>query len=96
MLRHIFLEWQDEQSLVFLKNIHDAMPKDGVLLVIEVLLHEDSDRLIRTSSMHMLSLNNAVTRTVPETIVLLEKAGFKLKKINRLPGADSVTEFIKS
>ncbi|KAJ3514442.1 hypothetical protein NLJ89_g2378 [Agrocybe chaxingu] len=96
MLRHIFLEWQDDKALIFLKNIHDAMMSDSVLLVVEVLLHEDSDRLIRTSSMHMLSLNNAVTRTLPETIVLLEKVGFKLKKVNRLLAADSVIEFVKA
>ncbi|CAA7268216.1 unnamed protein product [Cyclocybe aegerita] len=96
MLRHIFLEWQDDKALVFLKNIHDAMTSESVLLVVEVLLHEDSDRLIRTSSMHMLSLNNAVTRTLPETIVLLEKVGFKLKKVNRLLAADSVIEFVKA
>jgi len=96
MLRHIFLEWQDAEALTLLKNLHNVMTSDSVLLVIEVLLHDDSDRLIRTSSMHMLALNNAVTRTLPETLVLLNKAGFRPRKVNRLLAADSVLEFVKA
>lgn len=62
------------------------------LILCEMLLHPDSHRFIRTTSMQLLSLNGGLTRTEAEMVELLEVAGFSVVKTHKMRAADTIIE----
>ncbi|KAF9446750.1 S-adenosyl-L-methionine-dependent methyltransferase [Macrolepiota fuliginosa MF-IS2] len=100
IIRHVLHDWSDEEVLHILKHVRTAMsthPTDNPttqskLILCEMLLHPDSHRFIRTTSMQLLSLNSGLTRTETEMIRLVEEAGFVVIRSHKMRAADTIIE----
>jgi hypothetical protein len=94
IIRHVLHDWADEDVLAILRGVRRAMPVDGKLLLVEMLLHPDSSRLVRTTSMQILALNNGMTRTQEAMEKLLHLAGFRVLRVTKMRAVDSVIESV--
>ena len=94
MIRHVLHDWADDDVVSILRMVRRAMPSHGRLLLVEMLLHAESSRLVRTSSMQILALNNGMTRTREEMENLLLLAGFKVQRVTNMRAVDSVIESV--
>ncbi|KAJ3569699.1 hypothetical protein NP233_g4876 [Leucocoprinus birnbaumii] len=100
IIRHVLHDWSDQEVLHILKHVRTAMTANlggnvdfkPKLLLCEMLLHSDSHRFIRTTSMQLLSLNGGLTRTEGEMIKLLEMAGFSAVRSHKMRAADTIIE----
>lgn len=101
VIRHVLHDWTDDDVVLILSAARDAMsdhPPNVVpkLLLVEMLLHHDSSRFIRTTSMQLLALNSGITRTVVEMARLVERAGMRVVKTVGMRAADSIMEVVLS
>ncbi|MES2791140.1 MAG: methyltransferase [Planctomycetota bacterium] len=82
MMRHIIHDWNDEQCLTILKNIHRALPATGRLLVTESVIPAGNDPFFgKLLDLNMLVIPGGQERTAAEYEALLAKAGFRLTRI---------------
>jgi len=86
IIKSVIHDWNDEQSLVILRNCHRAMPPEGKLLLVEVILPERVEpspfnQIIVGSDVNMLVNIGGRERTDAEFGALLDSAGFKLTRI---------------
>ncbi|KZT20604.1 S-adenosyl-L-methionine-dependent methyltransferase [Neolentinus lepideus HHB14362 ss-1] len=96
VVRHVLHDWTDDEAVAILSNVRAVMEPASRLVVCEMLLHPDASRFVRTISMQLLALNNGITRTQGEMMQLVEKAGFKITKVNYMRAADSIIEAVIS
>lgn len=94
MIRHVLHDWNDQEVVSILKMVRRAMPKHGVLLLVEMLLHVESSRFVRTTSMQLLALNNGVTRTQCEMESLVRQAGLSVRRVVHMRAVDSILEAV--
>ncbi|MBR0740604.1 hypothetical protein JQ581_27095 [Bradyrhizobium liaoningense] len=83
ILKQIIHDWDDDQSLAILRNVHTAMPAKARLLLIERRIerdHRDAMRVLHID-MEMLVNVSGMERTDPEYQSLLEQAGFRLERV---------------
>ncbi len=82
ILKFILHDWDDEKSLRILKNIHAAMKKEAVLIIIEgVLLGGNEPQVGKLLDINMLVMTGGTERNEMEYKSLLEKSGFELLRI---------------
>eukprot|EP00906_Rhabdomonas_costata_P033368 RCo047025 len=83
LVKHILLNWSDEQCLRILQLIHDAMDPAGRVLVVEELV--DNARLNVREQIQDISLlvltDGGRLRTLAEHKALLGRAGFTLTSV---------------
>jgi hypothetical protein len=91
MMRHIIHDWDDEKSVIILKNIHKAMAKDGRLLVVESVIGNESS-FGKLLDLAMLVIPGGAERTEEEYRRLYERAGFRLTRIVATKAEVSVIE----
>ncbi|KAJ7946584.1 Caffeic acid O-methyltransferase [Quillaja saponaria] len=83
LLKGILHDWSDEHCLKILKNCHAALPDDGKLIVIDLLLPEepeisDAARYITQIDLSMMTINpGGKERTKHEYETLAGSIGFK-------------------
>ncbi|KAJ6566268.1 S-adenosyl-L-methionine-dependent methyltransferase [Mycena capillaripes] len=100
LIRHVLHDWTDAEVLSILRNVRAAMlasptrVPEQKLLVCEMLLHPDSSRFVRTTSMQLLALNNGVTRTLAAMRALIEEAGFVVRNVHQMRAVDSIIEAV--
>lgn len=93
MLSHIIHDWSEEQCVAILKNVRSAMPKDGKLLLVEMVLpHGDAFHPGKMLDMIMLVGPGGQERTEEEYRELYEKAGFRLTRVVPTKSPASVIE----
>jgi hypothetical protein len=93
LLSQILHDWDDERSLVILRNCHDAMASGGRLLVIETLLSSEADMAFSTlSDLHMLVVLGGRERTEREYRDLFARAGFHLTRVLPTAAPQSIVE----
>ncbi|MFK8181822.1 MAG: methyltransferase [Phormidesmis sp.] len=94
MLSHILHDWSDDDCLKILRNIRQAMPETGRLLVVEMLIPDgDAPHFGKLLDVTMLSIfSGGRERTAAEYIQLLQKAGFSMPRIVPTSGLVSVLE----
>lgn len=100
LIRHVLHDWTDDQVLVILKAVKSAMlaiiGNDGStspkLVVCEMLLQDSSSRFVRTTSIQLLAVNNGITRTEKEMVVLLKEAGFLVNNVHPMRAVDYIIE----
>ncbi|MGB7060882.1 MAG: methyltransferase [Candidatus Zixiibacteriota bacterium] len=93
ILSSVIHDWDDDHALTILKNIHQNMPKDGRLLLVEYVIQPGNDPFPgKISDIIMLVTENGLERTEAEFRALLGKAGFKLIKIIQTQSPMSVIE----
>ena len=93
MLSHVIHDWPEEQCVAILKNVRRAMPKDGKLLLVEMVLpHGDAFHPGKMLDMIMLVGPGGQERTEEEYRALYEKAGFRLTRVVPTKSPASVVE----
>jgi len=81
-MKNIIHDWDDARACQILRSCREAIPKDGVLLLVEYCLGEDNAPSIgKTVDLVMLAVTGGKERTVSEHRELLMAAGFHLERI---------------
>ena len=82
MMRHIIHDWDDEKSLLILRNCHQAMSFDSKLLVVESVIPPGNDPFGgKFLDLVMLLIPGGKERTEDEYRVLLGNAAFELTRV---------------
>jgi DNA-binding HxlR family transcriptional regulator len=81
ILKSVIHDWDDEHSSVILRNCHQALPKDGTLLLVERMMPEtpttsDVDKAHAMSDLNMLRGPGGLERSEHQYRLLLEQSGF--------------------
>jgi len=95
-MRHIIHDWEDEKSLIILRNCHRAMPAHGRLLVVESVIPPGNEPFAgKFLDLVMLLIPGGKERTEDEYRTLFAQAGFNLTKIVPTGSEVSVIEAVK-
>ncbi|HUQ31329.1 MAG TPA: methyltransferase [Pyrinomonadaceae bacterium] len=82
MMKHIIHDWDDERAVRILRNINQAMPEDGKVLIVEVVVPEGNEpHYSKLLDLEMLVSPGGVERTATEYSDLLAAAGLQLTRI---------------
>ncbi len=82
VMKNVIHDWNDLQAFDILRNCRRAIPKDGVLLLVEWLLSEPNvPSTGKMSDLMMLVLTGGRERTPQEYRALLTDSGFDLKQV---------------
>ena len=93
LLSHIIHDWSEAQCLTILGNCRRAMNPDNRLLIIEMVLPSgDTPHLGKVLDIIMLAVPGGQERTELEYQALLDKAGFRLRRVVSTESAVSVVE----
>lgn len=89
LLKGVVKDWDDDRATTVLANIRSAMPPEGRLLIIEVVMPETVDgsvpSVMYTGDLHMLANVSGRERTEPEYRSLCTRAGFSVPRVTRMP-----------
>jgi len=96
IMKHIIHDWNDERTFTIFRNIRDAIADDGRLLVMEMVLSDESPPFVPWLDVHMLVMCNGKERTEPEYAALLNGAGFKLNRVVPTKSPISIIEGLPS
>ena len=96
ILKSVIHDWNDERSVIILRNCHKALPQKGTLLLLERLMPEqptkdDVDKANALSDLNMLRGPGGCERTEQQYCLLLEQSGFRQTSI-RSAGRFNVIE----
>jgi SAM-dependent methyltransferase len=96
IMKHIIHDWNDEDSIKILRNIHRAMnPAGRVLLVESVLPPGNEPSLGKFIDLEMLIFLQGKERTESEFRELFAASGFELTRIVHNPSPLSVVEGVR-
>lgn len=98
MLGNIVHNWDDAHALHILRNVLEAMPEDGRVLLLDMLLPEgDSPHLGKEMDMRLLALyDGGRERDQEEYLSLVTKAGLRVNRVIELPYALSLVEAFRA
>jgi hypothetical protein len=97
ILSHVIHDWSEAQCLTILGNVHQAMPDNARLLLIEMVLPPgDAPHFGKILDMVMLAMPGGEERTAAEYEALLAKAKFKLTRVVPTESTVSVIEAVKT
>jgi ubiquinone/menaquinone biosynthesis C-methylase UbiE len=95
-MRHIIHDWEDEKSLIILRNCHRAMPPHGKLLLVESVIPPGNEPFGgKFLDLVMLLIPGGKERTKEEYQTLFEEAGFTLSRIVPTNTEVSIIEAVK-
>lgn len=93
LLKHILHDWEDERCLTILQNCRRAMPSEGRLLVVEVIIPPDNEPDYgKYLDLNMMVLLRGQERTEAEYRQLFAASGFTLSRVIATPSEVSVIE----
>lgn len=93
LFRHIIHDWTEEQSETILGNCRQVMPKDGQLLIVEVVVPDGNERsMAKDFDFAMLLYPGGKERTEEEYRRLFQASGFALNGITATDSPVSVIE----
>lgn len=82
LMKHIIHDWADAEALAILRKCREAVPADGMLLLVEWDMSEEGRPAAgKMTDLIMLVLNGGKERTSTELSNLLEAAGFRLHRV---------------
>lgn len=82
IMKHIIHDWDDEESIKILKNIHSAMNPNGKVLIIEMVVPEGNEASpSKILDIQMLMFTGGKERTAKEYAELLDKSGFRMTQV---------------
>jgi hypothetical protein len=85
VLSNIVHDWDDTRAAHILHNCRRAMPHQGRLLLVEMMLSSEHEPdLARMTDLNMLTLTGGKERTEAEFVALLASAGFRLTSVRPL------------
>ncbi|HEU5255445.1 MAG TPA: methyltransferase [Vicinamibacterales bacterium] len=92
-IRHIIHDWQDDESIRILSNVHQAMKTGSKLLVLEAVVPEGNEpHFSKMADMAMMLWPHGLERTADEFRALLAASGFELVGITPTLSPVSVIE----
>jgi hypothetical protein len=95
LLKFILHDWDDERSVAILRACRRAVPDDGRLLVVELLLPRgNAPSFAKTQDVNMLINLGGRERTEDEYRALYAAAGFDLTRVIPVHGELHVIEGI--
>ena len=95
VLAQILHDWDDERSVAILKQCRRAIPGDGKLLVVELVLPQGEEPFFgKWLDLHMLVLLGARERTAAQYDALFQASGFRLTRVIPTPSGPSVVEAV--
>ena len=81
-MRWIIHDWEDSKSIRILENIRRVMPAAGKLILAEAVVPANGEpHYSKFFDLIMLTITGGRERTESEYAALLDKAGFKLKRV---------------
>ncbi len=93
LMKSVIHDWDDERARNILVNCRRAVPRDGVLLLVELALAEGNlPSLGKFTDIAMMVLTGGKERTIQEYRELLASAGFRLNQVFPVPGGFSIIE----
>jgi len=96
IMKHIIHDWDDERSVLILKNIHAAMKDGGRVLIVETVVPETNEpHYSKLLDLEMLVSPGGRERTPGEYRELLARAGFRLTQIVPTKSPFSIVEAVK-
>ncbi len=96
IMKHIIHDWDDERSLVILRNCHRALVENGKLLLVEVVIPPGNEpSLGKLMDIEMMLLPGGTERTEAEYAELFAAAGFRLTKVVPTGSPVSVIEAVR-
>jgi hypothetical protein len=97
MMKHIIHDWDDERSRLILRNIREAMPRHGKVLIVETVVPEgDEPHYSKLLDLEMLVSPGGAERTAREYRALLAAEGFRLTRIVPTRSPFSVVEAVRA
>jgi hypothetical protein len=95
LLSQILHDWEDEQCLTILRHCRGVMPKNGKLLVVELVIPPGNEPSFgKWLDLHMLAIPGGRERTEAEYGAIFREAGFELTRIVPTPAGTSVVEAV--
>ena len=95
IMKHIIHDWDDERSLVILKNIKQAMNPGGRVLLVESVVSDGNNQdFTKLMDIEMMVSPGGKERTAAEYKELFEQAGLRLTRIIPTKSAYSVIEAV--
>ena len=96
IMKHIIHDWDDERSLVILRNCHRAMVAGGKLLLVEIVIPPGNEPSFgKVMDIEMMLLPGGMERTEAEYRELFAAAGFRLTRIVPTESPVSVIEAVR-
>ena len=93
VLSQILHDWEDEQCLTILKHTRQVTPKQGKLLVVELVIPPGNEPFFgKWLDLHMLAIPGGRERTEAEYSALFRDARFELTNMVPTPAGPSVVE----
>lgn len=97
MMKHIIHDWDDARALSILRNCHRAMPEDGKLLLVEMVVPPGNEpHFAKIQDLEMMLSPGGLERTEEEYRELFAAAGFELTRIIPTASPMSVIEGAKT
>jgi hypothetical protein len=82
LLKSVIHNWNDERAIKILRNCRRAIPKDGILLLVERVIPEDNEPFFpKLNDIVMMVVAGGAERTEREYRTLYEAAGFTLTRV---------------
>lgn len=84
MTKWVIHDWNDEESIHILKNIQQAMPAGGKLLIIDSVIPDDSQNKPHAGKLldiNIMAMTTGKERTLNEFKYLIEKSGLTFKRL---------------
>lgn len=97
IMKNIIHDWDDERSVLIMKNIHTAMNGQGRLLLIEMVVPAGNEpHYSKILDLEMLTSPGGIERTEEEYRDLFAQAGFRLARVIPTKSPYSVIEGVKA
>lgn len=82
IMKHIIHDWDDEESVRILKNVHTAMNPNGKVLIVEMVVPEGNEPSpSKILDVQMLMFTGGKERTTRQYAELLDKSGFRMTQV---------------
>jgi hypothetical protein len=95
VLKNIVHDWSDERAVTLLRNCRQAMPENGRVLIVEMVVQPGNDPSpAKMFDITMMVAEGGQERTESEHERLLRAAGLRLSRIVPTPSPVSVIEAV--
>jgi ubiquinone/menaquinone biosynthesis C-methylase UbiE len=90
LMRHIIHDWDDERSILILKNIRKILPAHGRVLLVEGIVEPgNKPSMAKSLDLTMLLITGGMERTESQYEQLFQAAGLRLERI--VPTASDIS-----
>jgi SAM-dependent methyltransferase len=96
IMSSVIHDWDDRQAIDILRNVYEALPPGGTVLLLErVLPGPNVADLGKLADLNMLVMTGGMERTEDEFRVLLKQAGFELERVIATKSSSCVIEGVR-